>query len=75
MDTDNVTNELRPMQLLGLYIAQAQNGAYSMTAFKWAQEMYKKDAVRIESLLRDFGITDETIQDTPRFKEILEKGY
>lgn len=71
--SDNITKELLPGQVLGLYIANALKGGWRMWAVRWAWDMYGRDADIVATCLSDFGITSEMISGTEEFKRLAKE--
>ena len=74
-DKRDVTKELTPTQFLGCYISEALGGGYRMWIPEWSWNSNKARANQIARCLQDFGITNELLEKSERFKEILERGY
>lgn len=58
----DITKDLRPTEHLGVWIVRGLNGDWCDWVPEWAWYMHKEQAQRVARLLRDFGITDELVE-------------
>lgn len=69
----NVTDTLRPLEVLAMYLVRGLQGSFCDWVPNWAWELYGNEARKVVFMLESWGVTDQDVGRLERYQRAVSR--